>query len=165
MFQRKFTMRHKTWNWGLKSWQSVRVALSLSCHLPPNRALQLCQPLLPTHAAALFIDGSRAPGSCESLSAFFPTLALANSSEDSPNGRGADRWLDNTPAGRQSRAAQSALQGQTTKRSERPRCAAPSRRSDKGGGNALDVCLQLYTELVKNVEMSPSHPLCLCMCR
>lgn len=63
--------------------------------------------------------------------------------------------MDNTPAGRQSRAAQSALQGQTTKRSERPRCAAAGRRRDQRGGNALDVCLQLYTALVKNVELSP----------
>lgn len=70
------------------------------------------------HAAALLIRRSRAPGSCETLSAFFPTLASANRRRDSPIGRGAERWLDNTPAGRQSRAAQSALQGQTTKRSK-----------------------------------------------
>lgn len=38
MSQRKFTLSHKTWIWGLKSHQSVGVALSLSCHLPPNRA-------------------------------------------------------------------------------------------------------------------------------
>ncbi|KAM7404570.1 hypothetical protein PAMP_011907 [Pampus punctatissimus] len=45
--------------------------------------------LQPTHAAAVLIDDSRAPSSCETLSAFFPTLALANSKEDSPIGRGA----------------------------------------------------------------------------
>lgn len=70
--------------------------LSLSCHrsMLPERAVSRageCAILLPTHAAAVFIDRSRAPGSCESLSAFFPTLASANSSEDSPIGRGADR--------------------------------------------------------------------------
>lgn len=70
------------------SWCCVITELSPSAE---PCALPLCQPLPPTHAAALFIDGSRAPGSCESLSAFFPTLALANSSEDSPIGRGADR--------------------------------------------------------------------------
>lgn len=55
-------------------------------------AVQDVSPLLqPTHAAAVLIDGSRAPSSCETLSAFFPTLASANSREDSPIGRGADR--------------------------------------------------------------------------
>lgn len=106
--------------------------------------------LPPTHAAALLIDASRAPSSCETLSAFFPTLSSANSSEDSPNGRGADRWLDNTPAGRQSRAAQSALQGRTTKRSEQ-RPGRAGLWSDKRG-NALDVCFQLCSVLVKKCQ-------------
>lgn len=47
--------------------------------------------LPPTHAAAVLIRGSRAPSSCETFSAFFPTLASANRREDSPTGRGADR--------------------------------------------------------------------------
>lgn len=33
---KKFTLSHKTWNWGLKSHQSLGVLLSLSCHLPPR---------------------------------------------------------------------------------------------------------------------------------
>lgn len=69
--------------------------LSLSCHLCTGGVRCTVRgesPLLPpTHAAAVLIDGSRAPSSCETLSAFFPTLASANSSEDSPIGRGADR--------------------------------------------------------------------------
>lgn len=80
--------------------------------------------------------GSRASTSCETLSAFFPTLASANGRQDSPIGRGADRWLDNTPAGRQSRAAQSALQGQTTKRSARQR---PGWALIRGGVVAVGV--------------------------
>lgn len=92
------------------------------------------------HTPAVFIDRSHAPSSCETLSAFFPTLVSANRRADSPIGRGAGRWLDNTPAGCQSRAAQSALEGQTTKR----RVQSVWLWSDKGNwGNALAVCYQL----------------------
>lgn len=40
------------------------------------------------HTPAVFIDRSHAPSSCETLSAFFPTLASANRRADSPIGRG-----------------------------------------------------------------------------
>lgn len=78
-----------------KSHRSLCVMLSLSCHLSAGGVRCTVRGdsplLLPTHAVAVLIDGSRAPSSCETLSAFFPTLASANSSEDSPIGRGADR--------------------------------------------------------------------------
>lgn len=69
--------------------------LSLICHLSAGTCVtpreRTSASALRHEPAAVFIDGSRAPSSCETLSAFFPTLASANRREDSPIGRGAER--------------------------------------------------------------------------
>lgn len=69
----------------------IIAALSCECRNVRRVAQDVSPPLPLPHAAALLIHASRAPSSCETLSAFFPTLLSANSSEDSPFGRGADR--------------------------------------------------------------------------
>lgn len=96
-------------------------------------ALQRASRISHCHTPAVFIDRSHAPSSCETLSAFFPTLASANRRADSPIGRGQTADWTTPP-----RAVSHALLNQPWRdKQQRGECSRPGCEVIRGIGEIL----------------------------
>lgn len=96
-------------------------------------ALQRASRISHCHTPAVFIDRSHAPSSCETLSAFFPTLASANRRADSPIGRGQTADWTTPP-----RAVSHALLNQPWRdKQQRGECSRPGCEVIRGIGGIL----------------------------